>query len=79
MKALTLLLALATAPALAQTTPPAPRNPTPAQAKAIKERTAERRAERYQGPKVVKNSKQLGREFIQDSKPTQDVKIVPVK
>ncbi|NML63995.1 hypothetical protein HHL22_02140 [Hymenobacter sp. RP-2-7] len=61
-------LALATLlqPARAQTTPAAaPRNPTPAQAKTIRAKTAERRADSYQGPKVVQNSKELGQKMIQ--------------
>jgi len=80
MKALTSLagcLALAglLLPAHAQTTPAtAPRNPTPAQAKAISEQTAERRAEQYQGPKVVKDSKELGQKMIQKSKPADAVR-----
>jgi hypothetical protein len=57
-------------PARAQTTPAAaPRNPTPAQAKAISTKTAERRAETYQGPKAVHDSKELGRKMIQKSRP----------
>lgn len=81
MKFLSLLLTLAALPTLAQTTPPptpAPRNPSPAQAKVIKARTAERRAQTYQGPRVVKDSKALGREFIQESKPAP-ARVAPVK
>lgn len=70
MKIFSLLLTFGALATAAQTLPaPAPRNPTPAQAKAIKSRTAERRAATYKGPKVVKDSKALGREFIQESKP----------
>ena len=73
------LLTIASALALAgpaQTAPTqtapgaAPRNPAPSQAKAIKSQTAERRADAYKGPKVVKDSKALGRKFIRESKPT---------
>lgn len=80
MKLFSLLLPLAALSALAQTTPPtpAPRNPTPTQAKAIKARTAERRAKAYKGPHVVQDSKALGREFIQESKPAPTV-VAPVK
>ncbi|MGI4832479.1 MAG: hypothetical protein ACRYFK_03360 [Janthinobacterium lividum] len=68
-------------PARAQTTPAAaPRNPTPAQAKTIRAQTAARRADTYQGPKVVQNSKELGQKMIQKSKPTDGpVRMRPVK
>jgi hypothetical protein len=54
----------------AQTAPSAaPRNPTPSQAQATKNQTAERRADAYKGPKVVKDDKALGQKFIHKSKP----------
>ncbi|RZK99564.1 MAG: hypothetical protein EOO62_24700 [Hymenobacter sp.] len=62
-------------PARAQTAPAAPRNPTPTQAKAIRAKTAERRAETYQGPKVVPNSKKLGQKMLQDSKPADGIRV----
>lgn len=83
-----MLLTFASALALAspaQTTPsqtaPAAtrRNPTPSQAKVIKSQTAERRADTYKGPKVVKDSKALGRKFIRESKPTDTNVPVPVQ
>lgn len=61
-------------PARAQTAPAAaPRNPTPTQAKAIRAKTADRRAEAYQGPKVVPDSKKLGQKMIRNSKPADGV------
>lgn len=78
------MLALATTlrPARAQTAPPATYpNPTPAQAKAIRTQTAERRAEKYQGPKVVRSSEKLGRTMLQKSKPADGLRtrLLPVK
>lgn len=62
-------------PARAQTAPAAaPRNPTPAQARTIRARTAERRADAYQGPKVVRNGEELGKKMLQKSKPADAVR-----
>jgi hypothetical protein len=82
MKAPALLLALGTLlGAHAQTAPPASTpNPSPSEAKAIRAQTAERRAAAYNGPKAVKNSKELGRKMIEKSKPTDGLRRpIPVK
>lgn len=81
MKTSALLLALGSlvGAAHAQTAPPATRpNPSPGQAKAIRAQTADRRAAAYNGPKVVKNSKELGRKMIEKSKPTDRLIPPPV-
>ncbi len=42
--------------------------------------TANRRAANYKGPKVVKDTKALGREMLRDSKPTPAAKpVAPVR
>lgn len=71
-----LALASLLLPARAQTALP---TTTPslgsAQAKAIRAKTAERRAEAYQGPKVVPDSKKLGQKMPKDSKPADAIRI----
>lgn len=44
----------------------------------VQRRTAAQRAANYKGPKVVPDSKKLGREFIHDSKHAPEV-VSPVK
>lgn len=61
----------------AQATRPAPASTSPLPA-ATPQRTADRRAATYTGPKVVKDTKRLGREFIHDSKPAP-ARVSPVK
>ena len=56
-----LLTARAQAPATSHDNP-TPAKPTP--------KTADQRAATYQGPKVVKDSKDLGQKMVQKSKPT---------
>jgi hypothetical protein len=46
-------------------------NPTPATAPA---KMADHRAATYKGPKVVKDSKALGRKMVQKSKPQESVR-----
>lgn len=69
------LLTLATSlhTAQAQTPVSTPGNPT--RTKATK--TADHRAATYQGPKVTKDSKALGRKMVQKSKPTDMLVPVP--
>lgn len=65
-------------PAAAQTAPvAAPRNPTPGQAKTIQAQAAEHRAATYEGPRVVGDSKVLGRKFIRNSKPADGNRRLP--
>jgi len=52
--------------AQAQTPATSHDNPTPAKPT----KTADHRATTYQGPKVVKDSKALGKKMVQKSKPT---------
>jgi len=68
------LLALATSlpAAKAQTLATQPDNPAPAKAAKV----ADHRAATYQGPKVTKDSKALGRKMVQKSKPT-DMSVPP--
>lgn len=71
-----LALAALLLPARAQTVPAAaPHNPTPAQTKTIRAQTAARRADAYQGPKVVQNSKELGQKMIQKSRPADALRL----
>jgi len=70
------LLALAVSLHAAQAQTPAPTHGNPPSAKASK--TADQRAATYQGPKVTKDSKALGRKMVQKSKPT-DTLMPPVK
>ena len=78
MKAPTLLLALSSllSTAYAQTPATSHDNPTPAQPS----KTADQRAATYQGPKVAKDSKALGKKMVQKSKPTDRwMRVPPVK
>ena len=65
------LLPLATAHAQ---TPAAPASKS-SRAKVIAPKTAEQRAENYQGPKVVDNTKALGHKMIQQSKPVDGLRM----
>lgn len=71
----TALLAGLALGARAQTAPPATTtNPDHREAKAIRTQTADRRAATYKGPRVVKDSKSLGRKFLRDSKPAHTLR-----
>ncbi len=50
-------------------------NPTPAKPT----KTADHRAATYQGPKVVKDSKALGKKMVQKSKPADMMTPVPTR
>lgn len=69
MKTTVLFLALGSllSAAHAQTTP------------AVKDSQATHRAATYKGPRVVKDSKALGRKMVQKSKPTDMMMRLPVK
>lgn len=80
MKALPLFagaLALSALALVAQAQTPATSHDNPTPAKAPK--TANQRAATYQGPKVVKDSKALGRKMVQKSKPTDMRMRLPVR
>jgi hypothetical protein len=70
-----LVLAALVLVAQAQTPATPHDNPTPAKPP----KTADQRAATYQGPKVVKDSKTLGRKMVQKSKPADMRTRIPVK
>ena len=67
-------LLLAAPAAHAQTAPPAT-TPSGTQAKAIRAKTADRRAEAYQGPQVVSNNETLRQQMMQKSKPADALRM----
>ncbi len=68
--------------AQAQTTPAKPAKTGQVKA-AIRQRTADRRAATYNGPKIVPDTKKLGRKILKDSEPVtsepQRYPVSPVK
>lgn len=71
----TLVLPTLLLTAQAQTPATSHDNPTPAKPT----KTPEQRADTYQGPKVTKDSKALGKKMVQRSQPADMLMRVPVK
>ncbi len=67
---LPVLALLVSGRAIQAQTPSSTRPPTPA-------KTADRRAATYKGPKVVQDSKALGRKMVQKSKPVDSRILAP--